>query len=78
MSIIRRMKAKEEIFCNVLSGERFHGIKRIPALFKGRLSIHDFIKGIVVSFLTLFVPSFFFPELLKGYKLLRRSKNIRF
>lgn len=78
INIIRRIQAKEIIFYNVLTGERFQGIKRIPALFKGKLSIQDFLKGIVVSFVTLFIPSFLFPKLLKAHNLLRRFKIIKF
>lgn len=78
LSIIKRMKAKEEIFCNVLAGERFQGIKRIPALFKGTLSIQDFFKGIVVSFMALFVPAPFYPNLVKISGLLKGLKFIKF
>jgi glycosyltransferase involved in cell wall biosynthesis len=76
--IIGRMKAKEEIFFNVLAGERFQGIKRIPALFKGKLSIQDFLKGTVVSFMALFVPAPFYPKLVRIYGSLKGLKLIKF
>ncbi|MEW6416530.1 MAG: glycosyltransferase [Nitrospirota bacterium] len=78
LSIIRRMKAKEEIFYNVLAGERFQGIKRIPALFKGKLSVKDLLRGIVVSFMSLFIPTFLYPKLVKVYGLFKRLKIIYF
>jgi len=78
LSIIRRMKAKEEIFFNVLTGERFQGIKRIPALFKGTLSFQDFLKSVVVSFMALFVPAPFYPQMLKLHGYLRKLNIIWF
>ena len=78
INIIRKNQAKEIIFFNVLSGKRLKGIRYIPALFKGKLSTQDFLKGSAISFIALFIPSFFFPKLLKVYELLRRLKIIRF
>jgi glycosyltransferase involved in cell wall biosynthesis len=78
LSIIRRMKAKEEIFYNVLAGERFQGIKRIPALFKGITSFQNLFQGISISAMALLIPAPSFPKLLKAYEFLRRLKIIRF
>jgi glycosyltransferase involved in cell wall biosynthesis len=78
LNTIKRVRAKEIIFYNVLTGKRIEGIRQIPALFKGDFNYKDFLKGIAVSFVALFVPGPFFHNLVKGYGFLQRLKYERF
>jgi glycosyltransferase involved in cell wall biosynthesis len=78
LSILKRIQAKEIIFYNVLSGKRLYGIKRIPLLFKGNISVKDLLKGIVISFIALFVPAYLYPKSVKAYGILKRLKIVRF
>jgi glycosyltransferase involved in cell wall biosynthesis len=74
LGIIKRIQAKEMIFYNVLTGKRLDGIKRIPLLFKGNLSVKDLFKGIVISFMSLFIPAFLYYKLVKVYELFKKIK----
>ena len=78
VNIVKRIQAKETIFYSILNGQRVAGIKRIPLLFKGSLSVKDLFNGIAVSFMALFIPSFFYPKLVRVYDHLKRFKIIRF
>lgn len=67
INILKRIQAKEMIFYNVLDSRRGHAIRLIPSLFKGHMSVTDFAKGITVSFMALFVPSFLYTFLVRMY-----------
>lgn len=75
LTMLKKIQSKEMIFYNVLDGKRLEGIKRIPSLFKDLQDLRDLIKGVVSSFMALFVPASLYPRLVKIYELL---KNIRF
>jgi glycosyltransferase involved in cell wall biosynthesis len=72
INIIRRIRAKEIIFYNALTGRRIEGIKHIPLLFKGSLSAKDLVRGIATSIMVLFVPAFLYPKLVKLHGLFSR------
>lgn len=78
LDVIKRIQAKEIIAYNILNGKRFKGIKHLSLLFKGRLDHRDLLKGITVCFMALFVPAFVYPQLIKLYEILKRSKIIKF
>ncbi len=75
INIIKRIQAKEIIFYNILNGERWDGIKRIPFLFKGNPPVKDLFRGIAVSFMALLLPAPLYPELVKAYGLLKKLKS---
>lgn len=67
INVLKRIQAKEIIFYNVLDNRRGHAIRLIPSLFRGHMSVKDFVRGITVSFMALFVPSFLYPFLVRMY-----------
>jgi glycosyltransferase involved in cell wall biosynthesis len=76
LSILKRIQAKEIIFYRTLTGRRSEGIRYIPALFEGNLSVQECFRGIAVSFMSLFIPVFLFPKLIKVHRLFKRLKII--
>lgn len=65
LSALRRLKAKEWIFSDVLSGQRAAAIRRIPGLFSGELSFMEFLSGTAVALMTLFLPAALYPGLVR-------------
>lgn len=78
LPMLKRMRAKEMIFCDVLSGRRFQGINRISEVFQDNPNLNELLRGIVVSAMALFCPVFLFPKIIDGHKFLRRIKMVPF
>jgi glycosyltransferase involved in cell wall biosynthesis len=78
INVIRKIQAKEMIFYSVLTGKRYEGIRHIPALFKGILSLKEFLWAATVSFMLFFVPAFLYPKMVDVHGFFKRLKITNF
>jgi glycosyltransferase involved in cell wall biosynthesis len=75
IGIIKRIQAKEIIFCRVLEGDRIEAIRHMPALFEGRQSLRGLLRSILICTMTLIVPARLYPFLIRASERARRSKK---
>jgi len=72
VNIVKRIQAKETIFCSILNGQRVEGIKCIPALFKGNQLVQELFKAGAITIMALLVPARFYPNLVRFYGEIKR------
>lgn len=75
LGVLRRRQAKELTFYHFLTGERFKGARLIPALFAGKPSVKESLRGVAVSCMILFMPASLFPRLLKMQQRIRIGRS---
>lgn len=53
---VKRVQAKEMIMYYTLSGQRLKGMQHLPRLFRGELTVYEFLRGLALGIMSLCIP----------------------